>query len=142
MVDDCCYSHYNYFLLASLQSPGESFPFQGAELTYKPGVKAALFALASGVLFVVSWLPEKRGFSGVFAPWLNRIALAGTFFLTGWYWLRSAVEVEKDAWVHLSFPLFGTLLFCGLIIFGLVALFLISFPVLVFAVDVIRRFRN
>ena len=78
----------------SFDLPSESIPFRGAELDYKAGVKAALFVLASGALFVVSWLPEKRGVGGFFALWLNRVALGGTFFLTGWYWLSGAVDED------------------------------------------------
>ena len=129
------------FLLTSLQLPTESFPFRGAELTYGHGVKAALFALASGGLFIVSWLPERQGFVGLCGVWINRVALAGTFFLTGWYWLRSAVKLEGYAWDHLSFPLFGTLLFTGLIVLFWVVVFLIGYPLLLFALNVIRWFR-
>ena len=130
------------FMLAISQLSGEPFPFRGAELTYEAGVKASLFALASGALFVVSWLPEKRGSAALLARWINRVVLAGTFFLTGWYWLRSAVEVEGDAWGHLSLPLFSTLWFCGFIILGLVVALLISSAVWVIADDVNRRFRD
>ena len=128
------------FLLTSLQLPGESIPFQGAELTYEPGAKAALFALASGALFVVSWLPEEGAIFGTFARWLKRVALGGTFFLTGWYWLRSAVE--EGAWEHLSFPLWGTLLLSVAVIVILVIVLIFSFPVVILAVDAIRRFRG
>ena len=128
------------FFLVSFDLPGESIPFRGAELDYQAGVKAALFALASGALFVVSWLPEKRGVGGLLALWLNRVALGGTFFLTGWYWLSSAVD--EDPWDHLLFPLFGTLLFCGFIILLLVFLFYVGFLVYVFGSAAIWRFRD
>ena len=128
------------FLLFSLQLPGESIPFQGAELNYGPGAKAALFALASGALFVVSWFPEEGTIYGIIARWLNRVALGGTFLLTGWYWLLSAVQ--EGAWQHLWYPLFGTLLFSGAMILGLVILLYSGFPVVILAVEAIRRFRD
>ena len=128
------------FLLISLQLPGESIPFQGAVLTYEPGAKAALFALASGALFVVSWLPDEGVVLGVFARWLKRLALAGTFFLTGWYWLLSVVG--QGAWEHLSFPLLATLVFSVAIIVISAVLVFVSMPVVLLVVDAIRRFRD
>ena len=130
------------FLLASLQLPAEPFPFRGSELAYKPGVKAALFALASGALFVVSWLPEKEGFLAIVALWMNRTALAGTFFLTGWYWLRSAVYPEEAAWGHLSLPLFATALFCVSIVAIIAFLFLVGYSLVVLVATIYRWFKK
>ena len=128
------------FLLLSLQLPGESIPFQGADLAYGPGAKAALFALASGALFVLSWLPDPGTTPGVLAFWLNRIALAGTFFLTGWYWLNSAVS--KDPWAHLSFPLIGTILISVILLVTVAFLYFVVLGLFSIAVQAIRWFRN
>lgn len=79
----------------------EPIPFRGSFLEYEPGVKAAIFALTSAALFIVSWIRTDDALLGVVADWFNRLASAITAVLTGWYWLVSATP-DKPA-EHLAF---------------------------------------
>ncbi len=86
--------------------PNDPIPFMGVSLDYKPGVKAAIFALTSAALFIVSWIQTNPTILGRAANWLNRLASGITALLTGWYWLAS--EARETSEEHLGFALILT----------------------------------
>ena len=80
--------------------PTDPIHFQGVILEYKPGAKAAIFAMISAAFLIVSWIRTDVSGLDELARWSNRLATAITGFLTGWYWLASATN---DPVEHLGF---------------------------------------
>ena len=87
--------------------PTDPIPFMGVSLDYKPGVKAAIFAITSASLFIVSWIQTNPTILGRAADWLNRLASGITAILTGWYWLASEARETSEEHLVLQLQICG-----------------------------------
>ena len=65
------------------------------DLSFRPAIKAPIFALASATTLFIGMVPKNPGPNDVFADVFVRIVGALTACLTGWYWLLG--ETSGDA---------------------------------------------